>query len=476
MQRRLGTPQTDRDRRPSVRLLLSLACVSLFAFPYRPVSGQGMDLGEELGGTEEPEDDSGTDSLEDSLFAEEREAERKLDLPRIRQSHFTEVWRWKGGTPWKKVAVTGYQQYASTTRAYPPRNFARPTSTEPVRTVAAVPEKGEYRLWLGYVAEPEEARPVVLALTGANEGEFVFGQAELPRKSGKALQSKFPIRFESDLERTSPLTSPTVVWEYQDVTLTAGATGLSLKARSEKAIVDSVFLSQSKTLTPNKTIQDKASENTLTRTWYRYRVVEPEPKADSATVNCFVRYALAWQSHPGSEVRDWFSTMVPKAEDGTANLPIGEWSKWIDWTDQAMSGHRRGHAMVYATITGCEKGFLEAQYAWHNHPSAVLKTGRSPIWDGKALFNAPASNYVYVPPVCAKEDEKGVWGIRAPDYLARFADEQELFDRLLVIIEGADVREGRTPKRITMQTRCSVSRSGRIPHRVAASDRHRIRS
>jgi len=416
-----------------------------------------MDLGETLGGEEEPEEALGTDSLEDSLFAEEREAERQRDLPRVRCSHFTEVWRWQGGTRWKRTTVTGYQQYASTTRAFPPRNFATPTSTDPVSTVMAVPEKGDYRLWLGHVVVPEEARPIALTLTGANKGEFVFGQAELPRQSGKALQAKFPIRFESDLERTSPLTSPTVVWEYRDISLAPGTTRISLKARPGKAIADSVFLSLSKTLTPSKTIQDGASENTLTRTWYRYRVVEPEPKAAKVTVKCFVRYALLWRSHPGSEFRDWFSGMSPRAADGTAELPVGEWSRWIDWTREAMSNHSRGHALVYATVTGCKKGFLEAQYAWHNHPAAVLKTGRSPIWGGKALLNAPASRYPYEAPVCAKDNEEGIWAMRAPDYLARFADELELFDRLLTIIAKADVREGRTPKRIAMQTRCSVS-------------------
>ena len=448
-----GAPRVESGRHQAVDFLLLLAWATFLGLPCSLVRGQDL----ELGGAEEAEGDFGTDTLEDSLFAEEREAERQRDLPRIRCSHFTEVWRWQGDTAWKRTRVSGYQQYASTSAAYPPRDFATPTSAEPVSTVVAVPEEGAYRLWLGYVAVPEKARPVALTLTGANEAELVFGKAALPRKPGKALQAKFPLHFESELERTMPLTSPTVVWEYRDVTLAAGATHLSLKAKPGGAVVESVFLTRSKTLLPSKTIQDKASENTLTRTWYRFRVVEPKPPADNVTVSCFIRYALRWLSRPGSEVRDWFSGMKPIAADGTPNLPVGEWSNWIDWTAEAMSGHRRGHAIVRATVGGCEKGFLEVQYAWHNHPAAVLKTARSPIWDGRALLNFPASGRPYEPPVCREGDEQGVWAMRAPDYLARFADELELFDRLLGIMAKADIRDGRTPKRISMQTRCSVS-------------------
>lgn len=419
------------------------------------------------------------DDVEDIELDEPPEPDYEL----LRASHLSDVSLWPGVLPldarrikdrenyaWKSVAVEHFRRFAPVKgRApYPPRPFARPVSDKPISTRIAVPEKGEYRVWLGYVGGTKEPRPVTLRLGGANDKEHVFGAVSLPVRNGRQLEKEFPVRFESDMARELMGVggTETVIWEYWDVELADGDTVLGLSTENKKVRIDAVFLTLSKAFVPNKSLfmpDEPERDTNLVRSYQRYRVAEAEGKPRRVNITSFLHYCSAHYRR-GSDTRYWYSSVMPSSTspipdvNGRPGLTVGPWSKWIDVTGKVTSGGT--YVRNRLTVTGMKTGVIELQSGWFPHEAAALRTIRLPVAEGRTLCMMPVNRYGYILPPAGGEDGKAVWGMRADEYVGRLENEGDILGRILALMENDEIKEADPPlKLIKLHTSFGVSPS-----------------
>jgi len=401
--------------------------------------------------------------MDEDEFLDEFTSPGERDYELLSLSHLSEVFHWPGvrgprernktDLPWRAVSVTGY----------PGRTFACPVVDEAIGTVIAVPQDGTYRVWLGYVAAMEEPRPVVLRLSGATEARHAFGAHGLIREPGKVQEKARPIRFDSEKARMAAAINPSsIVWEYWDAPLKAGATTVELTAGSRDVRLDSVFITKSKDFCPSK----DALHGNLNRAYCRFRVVEAEGGKKATRVN--ERLTYHWYHIPKGYTRPlWYSSLRGwepdhmkghiTTPDGELDIPVGEWTRWVDATEALVAtGQFATERVEFASV---KQGVAEVQFAWFTHAGAVICVLRPRIAGGTAMFTIPVARNSYRAPVAAPQDADGVWGMRSEDYLKWLETPADIHKRHLASVEEAmkalgAAAENRTPRLLTLFTQC----------------------
>jgi len=398
---------------------------------------------------------------EDDFLSELTEKEDK-DYDLLRASHLSEVERWRGVRPARRAKADEKYAWAGKGSAgFLGRSFIGPLTGDPISTLIAVPEDGEYRIWLCHVGEKGRPHLVKLTLSGANETEHTYGQKGLSGDTGKVQEKRLPIRFESDRDRVNAAVNPTsIVWEYWDAALKKGKTTFALSATDPNVRVDDLFLTRSKDFNPSKMVL----RGNLNRTYYRYRVVETDRDVEAVSIGEGLTYH--WRHTPkGYEEPLWYSSLGAwepdhvkgpiTAADGSAHVPLGEWTRWIDATEgiRAPGPYATGRV----SFRGAGEGVAEIQLAWCTQPGAVMRTIKPLLGGGVAVYMIPMDRRSYTPPVAGPDDKEGVWGMRTEGYLNRLVTPSDIHARHLAWAEDAIKKLGKgaeqpTPRLIRLYT------------------------
>ncbi|MBS3764548.1 MAG: hypothetical protein KGZ25_14715, partial [Planctomycetes bacterium] len=386
-------------------LALSLLLVPFIGVLQVKGAEPGLDLLDE-----ESEDD----------FLTQLEQGEGNDYDLLQHSHLSELHRWEGVKRSRRHKGEDFRWRVIVLKDYPGRNLIKPVNGKTITDRIRVPESRAYRIWLGYLAG-EKATPVEVKMSGANSHVFKYGAKDLPRKPGKTLEAERPIRFDSERERmASAVSAKNMIWEYRDVSLEAGTTRLSVSSESPRATLDSVFITASRDFSPSK---DTLRGN-LNRTYVRFRVVESKQETDSTPIS--ERLTYHWYHIPDGHSRPlWYSSLRSWEPDhvkgpltgrpGERRLPVGEWTRWIDATEALVATGR--FATERFSFDDVQEGVAEVQMSWFTHPAATMRSARPRIAEGTAMVTIPVARRGYRAPTAGPEDENGVWGMRADDYL-----------------------------------------------------------
>lgn len=356
----------------------------------------------------------------DEFVNEMEEAANPPDLDLLRLSHLSDLTTWQGVQGVKKARKNPkgeVEEVAVPAHWRAEGGAIAPIDDGPATTLVAVPEAGEYRIWLRYVAKVDQAQPVTLTISGPSEASHVYASQGLSTQDGKTQEQKRPIRFEAEYQRMTSPTKPLPIWEYFDAKLQAGATTLSLTSTAKDLHADRLLLTRSKTFRPSL-ITDPAYA-TLNRTYYRFRLKEPAPGSGRHGITGGLTYH--WGRPPGRGGTEpiWYYKFFdprPAHPDGkTPTVAVGEWTAFIDVTDGISSPGPWATASI--GFPGVSTGVAEIQLAWYPHPGAVIRTLQSGVAGGGALLLIPIDGHGYTCATAGPDDKDGAWGMRPESQL-----------------------------------------------------------
>jgi hypothetical protein len=360
----------------------------------------------------------------DDFFSQVEQAANPSDFEKLKESHMSDLTQWQGVQP---ARIDPKAPAATYTWKTAEAGNVAPLGPEPATTMIAVPEDGEYRIWLRYVARPDVPQPVTLALTGANQVSHVFGSKGLLRQDGKTQEKTLSIRFEAEYQRMSTPSKPTPVWEYWDVPLKAGATKFAITSKNKELRTDRLLITRSKSFTPS--LSTDANSATLSRTYYRFKVVGEnadggKPGEPALTMAGGLTYHWGRPPKPnsGSTQPIWYYPFFGGPELAAATpkgLKLNEWSGFVDVTDPISSPGPWATAALSIGGLPKENGKyrLQAQVAWYPHEGAVMKQVETAVGQNTALVLIPIDSRGYTCTVSKPDDKAGVWGMRSQAYL-----------------------------------------------------------
>jgi hypothetical protein len=386
----------------------------------------------------------------DEFFSQVDEVTNPPDLEKLNQSHLSDLSQWQGVQPVRVDPKAPPVKYVW--KSAEAGNIA-PLGAEPATTMIAVPEDGEYRIWLRYVARPDVPQPATLTLSGSSQATHVYGSKGLQRQDGKSQERAMPIRFEAEYQRMSTPSKPTPVWEYWDVSLKAGATKFALTSKNKEYRADRLLITKSKFFKPS--LSTEANSATLSRTYYRFKVITadgaPVPdnapgNADDAALGMTGSLTYHWGRPPkpgsGSTEPIWYYHFFESealAAAGKKPLKINEWSGFVDVTDPISSPGP--WATAYLALRGLpkEKGKykIQAEVAWYPHEGAVIKRVETTVGQNSAIILIPIDRQGYTCAASAPDDKTGVWGMRTQAYLKLLETTEDVNQRHLTYAKDA---------------------------------------
>ncbi|MCX5662052.1 MAG: hypothetical protein NTW19_20425 [Planctomycetota bacterium] len=378
----------------------------------------------------------------DEFLNEMEDSATPPDLEMLRVSHLSDLTTWQGvqGVARKKGKAKEAPLAEGAEVAFNWRvegGAIVPMNDGPATTLVAVPEAGEYRIWLRYVAKPDRPQPVTLAISGPSEATHTYGAQGLSSQDGKTQEQKRPIRFEAEFQRMSSPVQPVAIWEYFDAKLQPGATTLALTSASKELHADRLLLTRSKSFRPSL-ITDPANA-TLNRTFYRFRLTEPA--AGSARHGLSGGLTYHWGRPPGRGGTEpiWYYKFFdpkPANPDGkTTTVAVGEWTAFMDVTDGISSPGPWATASI--GFPGVSTGQCEIQLAWFPHPGAVIRTLHSGVAGGGALLLIPIDSRGYTCASAGADDAKGAWGMRPESQLSLLETPEDVNRRHMSYVKAA---------------------------------------
>lgn len=352
------------------------------------------------------------------------------DFDNLKWTHYSELYRWVGVAPQrppKDMDVAGLAWRAAAHEETPRRTLVTSVGKGAATTLVKIPETREYRVWLGYIAEKAQSRPVTLKLSGSNEATHEYGVFKLGPASGAEQEKKLHFRFEDEISRTKPPSGKIMVWEFVDLKLKAGTTIFALESDNTGAQVDGVVISASKSFSPSKTIM--LDEANLYRTWCRVRVREAPADVKSWSVSP-VHFGYHWRRIPKGDTQPlWYSRLGTRdkqgfvSESGKPSMAVGEWSRWVEITEDVMDGpwaHGGGPwATAHFSFKNVHRGVGEVQLAWQPMASAVIKTISPGIEENVAVCMIPLQS-TSMAGISGTNQPDGAWGMRDPNAMTRF--------------------------------------------------------
>ena len=382
---------------------------------------------------------AGNDKIDD--FVDEVQASANPpDLDQLKSSHLSDLTQWQGVTPSRpKPAEAGAAPVTYGWRLAENGTIApsaTPNAALPATTLVAVPEAGEYRIWIRYVAKPDVAQPMTLTLSGASTGSHIYAAQGLSGQDGKTQQLKRPIYFEAEYQRMSGPSHPLPIWEYWDVALKPGPTTLALSSTVATVRADRVLITRSKTFRPSL-ITDPVNA-TLNRTSYRFRMTGQPEGRDTHRLSGNMTYHWGRPPPRGGEpiwYYPFFDSAVVVSENGKKEIKTGQWSGFIDVTDGISSPGP--WATVHIGFPGIVRGDAEAQIAWYPHPGAVLKTIKPRVEGGGVVMLIPVDRNGYTCAASGPNDKAGAWGMRTPEYLKLLETPEDVNERHVAYTKAA---------------------------------------
>jgi hypothetical protein len=433
-------------------LLLVFLLAVLPAFFCGPVfSSQvhAMELGDD--GDDDGGLMAGDDDDEGLSLEEGGDGKIGTDLELLKGSHLSYLHSWVNARPLRRPRG-GYPQ--KTYHWAPVRDGGYgPLGTKPIHTYVEVPETGTYRLYLRHVITAKAKRPVTLTLTpqkatplapdaaGVKKADppagfsfadngpalsHVYGDLTfLSAVTGKKMEKKLPLRFESEPELIGYHDQPSMVWEFWDVELARGAYRVALESDLKSVSVSHLLLSRSKDFRPSLTTYGVrpnstpyGKDRTLERVWLRFRV--KEGTVDGATYSIDSRLTYHWRgrSFKGSTEPMWGYRMgkVPDA-------PAEGWSAWLDGTDALVLGPGPWSTCRLG-FSGIQKGRMEIQLAWHPHEGAVQHTTTVKLDQARAMLRLPHKT-----PWVPTSATAAVWGMWPERYVQGVQPEAQVIER-----------------------------------------------
>ncbi len=399
------------------------------------------------------------------------------DYDRLRSSHLTLMSQWEGVEPadprrresgrtygWRTAPMAGQNEYGNIMQgqAYPQRLGAVPAVPEPppIFSWVAVPEEDTWRVWISYAALRGSRHPFRVVLSGVNEGTFEFGNLEWESIPGSRIEEQQPVRFETEAERELPFTGPSVVWEFKEIPMKAGATRFAVEVmEGSKPLVEALFLTRSRTFRPSRHIEREA--NTLTRHYLRYRYVGGDERTKFVRFKSFIRYQW-YHYRPDFPRRLHYGAVGEiRSEEGKMEIPVGTWSGWTDATEAMTS--TGPYCTDLLTVTDAVSGrrvvggTVEVEWAWRPDAHAILRAIRCPVWGGRTVYSLPTDHRTYRVE-SGSNAVSAVWGVRAADYVRFFRNESEMLAPVYEAIREAGFDEAAVlPSRIKFMTGCGAS-------------------
>ncbi len=381
----------------------------------------------------------------DDFFAQVDQAANPADLEKLKYTHMSDFAQWQGVQPARVDPKAPVVKYAWKVAE---AGNVTPLGAEPATTTIAVPEDGEYRIWVRYVARPDVPQPLTLTLSGPTQASHVFGSKGLQRQDGKSQEKALSIRFEAEFQRLSTPTKPVPVWEYWDVPLKAGATKFAITGKNKELRTDRMLITQSKSFKPS--LSTDANSATLSRTYYRFKLVDTQGDAGKAgeagglglTGGLTYHWGRPPKPNSGSTEPIWYYSFFSGEEFNAVTKQgwkINEWSGFVDVTDPISSPGPWATASLSFRGLPKEKGKYKVQVeaAWYPHEAAVMKRVETTVGQSSAIVLIPIDSRSYTCAASGPEDKTGVWGMRSQAYLKLLETTEDVNQRHMAYAKDA---------------------------------------
>lgn len=384
--------------------------------------------------------DNSKDTVETDMLKNIESDMNKDDLKLLNITCFTQLKCWNGveredrskkkGETAKDEAPTGWTSKANEDWISPIAG-----STAPATALFEIPESGKYRIWIRRIGNTLKPDPVALTLTGSNQTQYIFGSNALTSAPAKEQEKKGAILFEDEAVKMTSPSGPTPVWEYLDTDLRKGPTTFALTVQKGTPRLGALLITKSKSFEPKL---GKDSYNNLNRVYYRV-LVKGDPKKKGGTYAVpDIAMTYHWTFVPtGSHTPIWYSCLNKTSfksdpnritgSDGKTDIPVGQWTNWIDATWSATGNGPWATGMI--SFSKIKTGEAEIELAWNPNPATVVKKISARIEDGRAVFMIPLCRNVVSPIKPDPAEKTPVWGIFDTAYLALLESAEDVHRR-----------------------------------------------
>ncbi len=407
------------------------------------------------------------DDLKSDILNDLNKGEAKGDLDGIKSSHLSMIGIWDGVEPVdprQKVADRTYSW--KVVRGAANASYVSPLNAQSISTLIKVPKDGEYRVYLReWLSERQSAAVSLkvesLAKDATPAATHVFGKVRLPSNTlGKEIETKLPVRFESQVQLNTPPDAAMWVWEFVDLKLQAGEYRVSLQSSAKDARVQALFLTQSKSFRPS--FSELRQDNTFEGIYVRYRVLEGAT-APQFTASLGVTYHWRGRIAPGSTEPLWYDTVGQ-----LKSVAAKEWSPFIDTREQIIPGGGPW-STARTSFNGIKNGRVEVQFAWHPHDAAVVRTFETAVSEGSAMFRIPHGRFTFERPRAETAEPR--WGVWDPETVAGVIPEEAIVEKYFVWAEDAAKKLGVAadhpkPKHLHVLSSCRTA----AVHRTRAAE------
>lgn len=394
----------------------------------------------------------GPDGDPDDLPLELDREETDEDLNLLRTSHLSEIFKWPG-VRGKDAKEEGRSEWTHVPHPqYRDRVLVRPDPGSSIATVVNIPEPGRYRVWLSYLTKSGERHPVTLSLEGRNRAQHLFGGTSMPQKGAAEVEEELPVRFDTETDRDSYLLNKVIVWEYWGLSLKPGSTVLRLSSSDKGALLDAFFITRSERYAPGGS-RVLGEAGALNHIYYRFRVSVAERKPKKVKLSGAVAYIV-----PPTTLGPYHAGLEAiTSQDGEAEIPVGEWSAWLDATEATTTKGQyvnAGLEIETARRSPLADGALEIQNAWYPHPGAIIGAVRTSICDGESRALFPALWKRFASPACPEPGEgvAGTFGVRFLKESQQLRTHRQELEREIAQIPPESLKEGVMPRRIRVMT------------------------
>lgn len=310
-----------------------------------------------------------------------------------------------------------------------------------IYTLINVPDTGVYRIHLRHHLGLNTSFPVTLTLTPQTVAEaggkqtfsdatpvvsHVYGQIKLGGgMTGKELEAKRPVRFESETQLISTPADTIMAWEFRDLELKKGVYRAALSKADKRVRASALFLTRSKDFRPSLV-------TSIGRVYMRFKAVDPNAKPGAKfTIESSLGYHWGPRALRGSTTGVWGWSIGQVAAS-----PFGTWSPFIDATEAIVPGPGPW-STCNVHVGGMQNGNLEVQFAWFQHEKAVALEVKTGVGGGRAMLRVPNGAWTD-----AAQKDQPAWGMWSAASLKQILTQEAIIERYFTWAQQAAERLG----------------------------------